>query len=87
LLVPFDNNLHSKFSEDPAFISFLRATAEKALLFCLDKLAIPQDKWEDYLRRSLAELLEWARYIKWRTDRRNKKASLKNPITLVDFLA
>ncbi len=87
LLVPFDKNLHSKSSEGRALISSLPATAEKALLFCLDHLAIPKDQWEDYLRRTLAELPGWAGYIKWRTDWQNKKADLKNPITLVDFLA
>ncbi len=87
LLIPLDKNLHSKSSEAYALISSLPLTAENALLFCLDKLAIPKDRWEDYLRRTLAELPGWAGYIKWRSDWQNKKNGLKNPITLIDFLA
>jgi len=87
LLLPFDKNLDNKSSEGRAWISSLPAKAEKALLFCLDHLKVPKDQREDYLRDSLAQLPGWAGYIKWRSDWQNKKAGLKNPITLVDFLA
>jgi len=86
-LVPFDKKIVNASSESCALISSLPETADKALLFCLNHLKIPSDQWEDYLRRSLAELPGWAGYIKWRSDWQHKKTELNNPITLVDFLA
>jgi len=87
LLVPFDKNLGCKSLKGRAFISSLPSTAKSALLFSLDHLAIPKDQWDDYLRQMLAELPGWAGYIKWRCDWQEKKAALKNPINLTDFLA
>lgn len=85
LLAPFDNKLHS-YKKNEWLLS-LPSEAEEAILFCLKKLTIPNEKIEEYLKYSLAELPGWAGYIKWRADWQNKSAGLKNPITLTDFLA
>jgi uncharacterized protein YbcC (UPF0753/DUF2309 family) len=85
LLAPFDNRLQS--SKKNEWLLSLPSEAEEAILFCLKRLAIPDDQIEEYLKYSLAELPGWAGYIKWRAEWQNKEAGLKNPITLTDFLA
>lgn len=86
-LLPFDKNLFGKSSQKPDWISLLPSKAEKALVFCLNKLGISSDEWEDYLRGLLSHLPGWAGYIKWKSIWPNKKTDPKNPITLFDFLA
>jgi uncharacterized protein YbcC (UPF0753/DUF2309 family) len=85
LLAPFDRNLKASRNNDWLFS--LPETAEEAVLFCLKRLAIPEDRIEEYLKYTLAEIPGWAGYIKWREEWQPREAGLKNPITLTDFLA
>ena len=85
LLAPFDNKLRS--SKNNEWLLSLPYDAEEAILFCLKRMAIPEDQIEEYLKYSLAELPGWAGYVKWRAEWQNEEARLKNPITLTDFLA
>lgn len=85
LLAPFDNKLRS-YKKNEWLLS-LPSEAEEAIFFCLNRLGIPDDQIEQYLKYLLAELPGWAGYIKWRAEWQNKSAGFKNPITLTDFLA
>lgn len=84
MLAPFDRRLRSSKNE---WLLSLPSEPEDAIFLCLDKMNIPKEKIEEYLKYSLAELPGWAGYIKWRAEWQNKSAGCKNPITLIDFLA
>lgn len=85
LLAPFDNKLRS-YKKNEWLLS-LPSEALEAISLCLKKLEIPKDQVADYFKSLLRELPGWAGYIKWRAEWQNKEASLKNPISLTDFLA
>lgn len=85
LLAPYDHVLRT--SKKNEWLFSLPLVAEEAIFFGLDRLAIPEDQIEDYLKRILAELPGWAGYIKWRAEWQNQYVGFQNPITLTDFLA
>lgn len=84
-LAPFDSNLES--STKNRWLLSLPSSAEEAIVFCLKRLSIPDDRIEKYFQNSLAELPGWAGYIKWREEWQDRSEGCKNPISLTDFLA
>lgn len=81
-LAPYDSSLNStdwihKLPEDP----------EEACLLSLSHLNLPEQKWEDFLKVSLAHLPGFAGYIKWLNVWQGDFKTHQNPITITDFLA
>lgn len=84
LLAPFDHQLRPSKND---WLLSLPSDSEEAIIFCLKRLAVPEEDIENYLKISLAELPGWAGYIKWRAKWQHQSAVFLNPITLTDFLA
>ncbi len=60
---------------------------EDALVSLLRRLGVPDEHWQDYLRRHLAALPGWAGYIRWRGQNHDYPEQARHPIDPVDYLA
>ncbi|HSG04851.1 MAG TPA: putative inorganic carbon transporter subunit DabA, partial [Nitrospiria bacterium] len=65
----------------------LPETPEDALTLSLDRLGIPEDSREDYLRSHLHQLPGWTGFIKWREGEPGYPMQERHPIDLVSYLA
>ncbi|KFI22979.1 DUF2309 domain-containing protein [Nitrosococcus oceani] len=58
-----------------------------AVIACLERLKIPESRWEGYLKRIAVELPGWSGLINWRHHRPKYKPNRKAPTSLMDYLA
>ncbi|MBT8120749.1 MAG: DUF2309 domain-containing protein [Gammaproteobacteria bacterium] len=64
-------------SEDP----------EGIIVYVMERLNIPKERWMSYFRRELSVLHGWAGFIRWRSNARHYFQGVQHPGDLVDFLA
>jgi len=60
---------------------------EVTIVWCLDRLGIPQSQWKSYLSRELSQLPGWTRYIRWLGEHPLYHAQRKYPIDTQQYLA
>lgn len=58
-----------------------------AVIACLERLRIPESRWDGYLKRIALELPGWSGLINWRHQRPEYKANQQAPTSLMDYLA
>lgn len=85
-LAPFDGRLRISGSGD-AVLAALPASASDAIDAMLDRLRIPEECREDFLRQSLAALPGWSGYVKWLDSRRDSAEGAERPAAMLDYLA
>lgn len=69
------------------FHAELPANSVDAVVACLERLRIPEARWESYLERLALELPGWSGLINWRHQRPEYKANQIAPTSLMDYLA
>ncbi|QEH36704.1 hypothetical protein OJF2_52890 [Aquisphaera giovannonii] len=85
-LAPFDRRLR-KAGPAADLLDSLSDSPEAAIEACLERLRVPRDGREEFLRRALAALPGWAGHVKWRQDWQEPEEAAKRPASLVDYLA
>lgn len=81
-LAKFDSNLQGR--------DWLKSTPEApedAIAEGLERLNVPAHDQEEFIRQMLSALPGWSGYVKWRNDWQNPNEGMKNPITLIDYVA
>ncbi len=68
-------------------VSQLPEEPEDALLTHLQTLAIPVERWREYLSRHLAQLPGWAGFVRWRGNNPGYPAQQHYPLDAVQYLA
>ncbi|ADJ28073.1 DUF2309 domain-containing protein [Nitrosococcus watsonii] len=58
-----------------------------AVITCLQRLRIPESRWDGYLKRIALEIPGWSGLINWRYHRPQYKANQEAPASLMDYLA
>jgi uncharacterized protein YbcC (UPF0753/DUF2309 family) len=58
-----------------------------AVLAELDRLGLPEDRWEGYLKRLALELPGWSGLVNWRQEHPGYAANHAAPVSLMDLLA
>jgi uncharacterized protein YbcC (UPF0753/DUF2309 family) len=71
----------------PEKVRRLPDTAEAAIVFSLERLGIPQERWTEYLSRHLAHLPGWAGFIRWLGENPNYPGQVGHPASAVEYLA
>jgi len=85
-LARFDRRLTGA-SAARSLLRALPASSAEAICQSLDRLGIPEEKREEFVRQSLAALPGWSGLIKWKENWQNRKEGDKCPATLVDYVA
>jgi len=85
-LAAYDNRLN-RFKHADSLLARLPDCPEDTIAECLDRLRIPQDHREEFIRQSLAALPGWAGHFKWKEQWQNTAEGAKLPATLVDYVA
>ena len=65
----------------------LAGEPEEVIVWCLERLGIPQKQWKAYLSRELSQLPGWTRYIRWLGEHPAYFAQRKHPIDTRQYLA
>ena len=60
---------------------------EDTIVWCLDRLEVPQEQRRDYLSKELCLLPGWTRYIRWLGENPLYHAQQKHPIDMTQYLA
>ena len=60
---------------------------EEAIIWSLQRLAIPQNQWQEYLSKALSQLPGWTRYIRWLGEHPEYPAQQQHPIDPLQYLA
>ncbi|TFG63849.1 MAG: DUF2309 family protein, partial [Nitrospirales bacterium] len=60
---------------------------EEVIVWCLERLGIPQKRWKAYLSRALSQLPGWTRYIRWLGEHPGYHAQQKHPTDTRQYLA
>ena len=60
---------------------------EDAIAFSLERLAIPESQWTNYLSRVLAQLPGWAGFIRWLGENPSYSSQARHPIDPLQYLA
>ena len=58
-----------------------------AVIMALQKLGIPEPRWEGYLRRVALEIPGWSGLVNWRHHHPGYPANQDGPVALMDYLA
>jgi len=84
-----DKTLHQGIEKNKIWLNHLPEQPESAIDLCLQKLAIPLEKQEEFIKKSISYLPGWAGYVKWKTVWRNPSSDSKDktPATFIDFVA
>ena len=61
--------------------------AEEALVSSLNRLQVPDEQREDYVRRHLGQLPGWAGYIRWRGNNPDYPEQGRHPIDPLEYLS
>lgn len=85
-LAPFDRRLRN-VGPAATMLDSLPQSADEAIARCLDRLGVPQDRHEEFIRWALAALPGWSGYVKWRECWQHPDENAKRPATLVDLVA
>ncbi len=78
------------FLEIPGFtdkVGALPDTAEEWVRQGLERLGIPEERWDAYQARMFAHLPGWTGFARWRSENPQYPAQHEHPIDLVDYLA
>ena len=60
---------------------------EAVIVWCLERLGIPQEQWKSSLSRELSQLPGWTRYIRWLGEHPAYPAQQQHPIDTRQYLA
>jgi len=60
---------------------------EALIVWCLERMGIPEEQWTGYLSRSLSQLPGWTRYIRWLGEHPAYPAQQHHPIDTRQYLA
>ena len=85
-LARYDNRLNRSKSDD-LFLGTLPHSPAEAISLCLDRLSIPDERREEFLRQSLAALPGWSGFVKWKEQWQSPEENAKRPAALADLAA
>jgi len=85
-LARYDSRLTSA-GPSARLLARLPETPEEAIEECLDRLGVPVESREEFVRQGLAALPGWSGHVKWREQWQDPEAAAKRPATLVDYVA
>jgi len=73
-------NFHGKIKDLPN-------DPEALIVWCLQRMGIPEEQWTGYLSRALSQLPGWTRYIRWLGEHPAYPAQRQHPIDTRQYLA
>lgn len=85
-LAPFDRCL-TRFPHARQILESLPHCPSQSILESLDRLSVPVDMREEFLRSTLAALPGWAGYVKWTENWQSPGECSHRPASLVEFAA
>lgn len=86
-LARFDNMLHNNENQAKEWLLNLPHSAEEAIILCLEKLKVTEEKAENFITQTFFYLPGWAGFVKYKFDWKNPATADKQSVTPAEFLA